>query len=107
MKIGELRPGMVNVDLKVRVLMLDEPRKVTAHTGMEYMLVEGEVEDETGRAVLTVWDEMIGHLQGVEVGDVTELRNCFITSFKGVIHVNVGRGSEIACALEIQTGCDR
>jgi len=94
-KIGELRPGMENMDLRVRVLRLDEPRKVTTYTGLEHMLVEGEVEDETGRAVLTVWNEMIGHLEGVKVGDVAELRNCFITSFKGVIHVNVGRGSEI------------
>ena len=94
-KIGGLRPGMENVDLRVRVLKLDEPRKVTTYTGLEHVLVEGEVEDETGRAVLTVWNEMIGHLEGVEVGDVAELRNCFITSFKGVIHVNVGRGSEI------------
>ena len=95
MNIGELRPGMENVDLKVRVLRLDEPRKVTTYTGLEHVLVEGEVEDETGRTVLTVWNEMIGQLEGVETGGMMELRNCFITSFKGVIHINVGRGSEI------------
>lgn len=95
MKIGALRPGMEKVDLGVKVLKLEEPRKVTTYTGVEHVLVEGEVEDETGRAVLTVWNETIRQLEGVEVGGMVELRNCFITSFQGVIHVNVGRDSEI------------
>lgn len=90
-----MRPGMENVDLRVRVIKLEEPRRVTSYTGVEHVLVEGEVEDETGRAVLTVWNDMIGQLEGVEVDGKAELRNCFITSFQGVIHVNVGRGSEI------------
>jgi len=94
-KIGDLRPGMENVDLRVRVLRLKEPREITTYTGLEHVLVEGEVEDQTGRAVLTVWNDMIGQLEGVEVGAVAELRSCFITSFQGVIHINVGRGSEI------------
>ena len=94
-KIGELRPGMENVDLNVRIINLKEPRKVTSYTGVEHILVEGEVEDETGRAVLTVWNDLISQLEGVEVDDLVELRNCFITSFQGVIHVNVGRDSEI------------
>ena len=95
MKIGELRPGMENVDLNVRIINLKEPRKVTSYTGVEHILVEGEVEDETGRAVLTVWNDLISQLEGVEIDDLVELRNCFITSFQGVIHVNVGRDSEI------------
>ena len=86
---------MEKVDLGVKVLKLEEPRKVTTYTGVEHVLVEGEVEDETGRAVLTVWNETIRQLEGVEVGGMVELRNCFITSFQGVIHVNVGRDSEI------------
>jgi len=94
-KIGELRPGMENVDLNVRIINLKEPRKVTSYTGVEHILVEGEVEDETGRAVLTVWNDLISQLEGVEIDDLVELRNCFITSFQGVIHVNVGRDSEI------------
>jgi len=95
MKISKLRPGMEKVDLQVRILSLKEPREVTTYTGVKHVLVEGEVEDETGSAVLTVWNELIGELEGVEMGGTVELRNCFITSFKGVIHVNVGRDSAI------------
>ena len=95
MRIRKLRPGMEKVDLRVRVLNLREPREVTTYTGVKHRLVEGEVEDETGRTVLTVWNDLIEQLDGVEIGDVVELRNCFITSFQGVIHINVGRDSEI------------
>jgi len=95
MKLKDLRPGMEKVDLVVRVIGLEEPRKVTSYTGVEHVLVEGEVEDETGRMVLTVWNDLIEQLEGVEIGGMVELRSCFITSFKGVLHVNVGRDSGI------------
>jgi len=95
MKIAGLRPGMENVDLEVRVLRLEEPRQVTTHTGLEHTLVEGEVEDDTGRVALTVWNEQIDQLEGVDIGNTVKLMNCFISSFKGVLYVNVGRDSEI------------
>lgn len=94
-KIGSLRPGMEHVDLNVRVVKLNESRKVTTNTGVEYILVDGQVEDKTGRADLTVWNDSIKQLDRVDVGSEVELKDCFITSFKGVLQVNVGRDSEI------------
>jgi len=93
-KIGDLRPGMEHIDLRVKILNLKEPRKVTTHSGFEHELVEGEIEDETGKAVLTVWNEKISQLEDLEAGITAYLKNCFITSFQGVISVNVGRDSE-------------
>ena len=86
---------MEHVDLKVRVVKLDKPRKVTSYTGVEHTIVDGEVEDKTGRADLTVWNDSIKQLDGVDVGSDVDLKDCFITSFKGVLQVNVGRDSEI------------
>jgi ssDNA-binding replication factor A large subunit len=86
---------MEKVDLKVRVVGLNEPRNVTTYTGLEHVLVDGEVEDDTGRVLITVWDKAIEQLKGIEVDDVVELQNCFITSFKGTLHVNVGRDSKV------------
>lgn len=100
MKLNELRPGMEKVDLRVTILGLKEPRKVTTNSGITHVLVEGEVEDETGRMGLTVWNEQIEQLKKVEVGSVVYLENCFITSFKGVLSVNVGRDSEIRITQE-------
>jgi replication factor A1 len=95
MNLNELRPGMENVNLSVRVLRLEEPRKVTTNSGFTHVLIEGKVEDETGMMDLTVWNEQIESLKNVEIGKTIDLRNCFITSFKGVLSVNVGRDSEI------------
>ena len=93
MKLKELRPGMEKVDLRVKVLRLDEPRQVTTNSGITHTLVEGE--DETGRMSLTVWNELIEQLTGVEEGSTVDLKGCFITSFKGVLSVNIGRDSKI------------
>jgi len=95
MKLTDLRPGMEGVDLRVELLRLDDPRQVTTNYGVTHTLVEGEVEDETGKMDLTVWNEQIKRLGGLKVGDVFEVRNCFITSFQGVLSVNVGRDSDI------------
>ncbi len=100
MRIVELRPGMEGVDLKVRIINLKNPRRVKTARGLEHLLVEGEVEDGTGRALLNVWNESIRQLEGVGEGSIVELRNCFITSFQGVIHINIGRESEIRLVRE-------
>ena len=95
MKIKGLRPGMEGVDLEVSILRLEEQREVTAHSGITHFIVEGEVEDDSGSIRLTVWNESIEQLMDVNLGNRLELKNCFITSFKGVLSVNVGRDSKV------------
>ncbi len=95
MKLNELRPGMENLELSVEILSIGEPREVETYTGLKHTLVEGEVKDETGSLGLTVWNESISELENVKPGDSAILVNCFITSFKGVLSINVGRESKI------------
>ena len=93
--IRDLRPGMEHVDVKGSVLSLKEPRNITTYYKLEHVLVEGEIDDGSGKAAMSVWDDAISQLKDVSEGDLVELLNCFITSFKKVIHVNVGRDSSI------------
>ncbi len=95
MKLSELRPGMEDVELEVEFMSLEEPRKVTTYSGLEHTLVEGVVSDGSVEMGLTVWNEKIEELEGIEAGDTLRLVGCFITSFKGELSVNVGRDSEI------------
>ncbi len=95
MKLSELRPGMENVELIVKLISLEEPRKVTTYSGLEHTLVEGLVKDGSGSMRLTVWNEKIEELEGIEAGDTLKLVDCFVTSFKGELSVNVGRDSGI------------
>ena len=95
MNLGELRPGMEELDLEVTIVSLEEPREVETHRGLKHVLVEGIVKDEVTSQELTVWNESIEQLEQVKPGDKVKLINCFISSYKGVLSVNVGRESRI------------
>jgi replication factor A1 len=95
MKLNDLRPGMEHVDIQVRLVGLKEPREVETNYGVTHVLVDGQVEDDSARMELTVWNEKIEQLNRVKSGDMVELKDCFITSFKGTLSINVGRDSEI------------
>ena len=95
MKLNELRPGMENIELEVEIVNIGEKREVETYSGLKHTLVECEIKDETGSIGLTVWNETISELEKVKPGDRAKLVNCFITSFKGVLSVNIGRESTI------------
>jgi replication factor A1 len=94
-KLSDLRPGMEGIKLVVKIVSLNEPKEVTTYSGLTHKIVDGLVEDETRTMELTVWNEMIKDVKAVAVGSVVEISNCFITSFRGVLSVNIGRDSEI------------
>jgi ssDNA-binding replication factor A large subunit len=73
MKVSELRPGMEHVDISVRLKSLNEPREVLTNYGVTHNLVDGVVEDETGRIGVTFWNEKLELLKGVEEGSLVEL----------------------------------
>ena len=95
MKLNELHPGMENLELEVEILSIGEPREVETYSGLKHILVECEVKDDTQTIGLTVWNETIQELAKIKSGDGVKLLNCFITSFKGVLSVNIGRESKI------------
>lgn len=95
MKLNELRPGMENLELTVDLISVGEPREVETYSGLKHTLVEGEIKDDTMSMGLTVWNDTIEELKKVKPGDKVKLVNCFITSFKGVLSVNIGRESTI------------
>ena len=94
LKLAELRPGMEQVTLHVRIINLEEVREITTSYGFTHRILDGEIEDETRKMELTVWNEMIENFNDFKIGDAVTLDNCFITSYKGVLSVNVGRESD-------------
>jgi hypothetical protein len=44
---------------------------------------------------LTVWNEKIAELDGMKLGNSMRLKGAFVTSYKGKLSVNVGRGSSV------------
>jgi ssDNA-binding replication factor A large subunit len=93
-RIKDFRPGMDHLNLKVKVTKLSGVRKVKTYTGVEHSIYEGELSDGEGTIGFAVWNEKIDLFNSVAVGDEMQLRNCFVTSFKGILQVNIGRDSE-------------
>lgn len=88
MNIRDLKPGMDNVNLRVEVLSISEPKQIITGTGVEHNILEAEVKDETGSIALVLWNERILPLK---VGDTLQIENGFVSSFKGKWRINVGK----------------
>ena len=89
-KVSELRPGMDGVYVVVRLVGLDQPKEVETRSG-RHVVAEGVVEDDSGSIGLRVWDERVEELSEIRVGDLIEVGNGFVTSYRGVWRLNVGR----------------
>ncbi|MDH5268156.1 MAG: hypothetical protein OEW62_10835 [Candidatus Bathyarchaeota archaeon] len=92
MNIRDLKPGMSRVSMKVKVASVSEPKHVTSGKGVEHEILELEVEDETGSMAMDLWNEKIIPLNA---RDILQIENGFVTSFKGVWRVNVGKYGEV------------
>lgn len=83
---------MRDVDMELKVLSVSEPKQIISGSGIEHEILEAEVEDETGKIKLVLWDDRIIPLK---VGDVVQVRNGFVSSFKGEWRINVGKSGEV------------
>ena len=95
MKICDLKPGMSHVDIKVEVVRTAETQRVSTGGGVEHEIQELKVKDETGTITLVLWDDKIVPLK---VGEALQIKNGFVTSFKGEWRINVGKYGEISKA---------
>lgn len=92
MNIRDLKPGMSHVNIKVKVVSTAEVQQVTTGKGVEHKIQELKVEDETGSITLVLWDDKIAPLKA---GELLQIENGFVTSFKGDWRINVGKYGEI------------
>ena len=92
LNIRDLQPGMSSVNVKVTVSEISETKQIITSKGVEHEILEAKVEDETGAITLVLWNEKILPLK---VGDVLQIGNGFVSSFKGEWRINVGKYGEI------------
>ena len=92
MDIRDLKPGMDHINIKVKVSNISEPKQITTGAGVEHKIVELEVQDETGSMTLVLWDDKI---IPIKVEDTLEIKNGFVTSFKGDWRTNVGKYGDV------------
>jgi len=83
---------MSRANIRVKVVSTAEVQRVTTGRGIEHEIQELKVEDETGSITLVLWDDKIVPLKA---GDLLQIENGFVTSFKGDWRINVGKYGEI------------
>jgi len=83
---------MDHSNIEVEVVEVSEPKKVTMGSGVKRDILELRVKDETGAIFLVLWDDKI--IQGLKVGDNLQIRNGFVTSYRGEWRINVGKNGE-------------
>lgn len=89
MQLKDLRDGMKSVSVVANVTEKSDARRVEGRfSSKHYDIADVTVSDETGAIKLTLWNEQI---EQVNVGDTLKIENGYISSFKGVIQLNVGK----------------
>jgi len=84
--------------MKVKVSNVSGSKQITTGAGIEHEIVELEVQDKTGSITLVLWNDKI---VSTKVGDTLEIKNGFVTSFKGVWRINVGKYGAV---VKIESG---
>ena len=91
-RIEDLRAGMENVNLKVRVLEMPEPNRVYTRLGTPALVSNVLVGDETGTMRMSLWNQQIS---AVSEGDEINIENGRIASFRGELQLRVGRNASL------------
>lgn len=88
----DLKPGMENVHVVVRVLKAGGPKVIRTKAG-ERTISEALVGDSTGRVKLTLWGNTAG---SVNEGDAIEIVGGWTSVFKNEIQLNVGSRGKVS-----------
>jgi len=92
-QIKDLRVGMKRVNIKARVLEVSQPRVVATRFGFYANVTNVLVTDETGAIQLPLWNKQI---DGISVGDLIQVENANIITFRGVRQLKVGRSGKVS-----------
>ena len=83
---------MNDISLTAKVVDVSEPRSVRTKLGYQTRVATATIEDDTGQILLTLWGRKIDE---IGEGDTIEIKNGYITEFRGELQLNVPRKGEI------------
>ena len=91
--IQNLRHGMKKVNLEAEVLEIEKPQLIHTQYGNNVMLANVVISDDTGKVKLCLWGEQS---KSAVVGDIVQIKNAVVRSFKGERQVSLGRTGTIS-----------
>jgi OB-fold nucleic acid binding domain. len=90
-KVKDVKKGMENITLVLRVVSIGDVRTVNTKYG-ESKVATAIVEDDTGRINLTLWRDQINK---IKEGDRIKIEGAFVREFRGELNLNVGKSGRI------------
>lgn len=98
LKVEKLTPESRQVNIKVKVVKKGEPREtISRRDGSTHRVADVMVGDETGSVYLSLWDD---NIDKVSDGDVVEIKNGYLSLFRGSMRLNIGREGSIEKSQE-------
>ncbi len=91
LKIKDLKPGLENVEVKVRVLERVGIKTIRTRSG-DRTIGLYTVGDDSGRVTLVAWGSKAAAL---EAGDSVRISNAWVSTYRGEVQLNIGRNSII------------
>ncbi len=94
-KLADLREGMYSINVVGRVTQISGEREFTRRDGSPGRVASVLLEDETGTARLSLWDDDVDLLGELEVGTLLAVENGYTRMSLGSVGLNAGQNSRI------------
>jgi replication factor A1 len=93
LQIRDLKSGMNQINLAAKVLEIPKPIPVVTRFGEFAKVANASIKDETGIIQLPLWNKQI---DTVSVGDIVQVENARVVTFRGERQLRVGRGGQLS-----------
>jgi replication factor A1 len=98
-EVENLNPRSRRLDLTVKVVSKNPVRDIVSRRdGSSHRVTEALVGDATGSVLLTLWDDDI---EKVNDDDVLNIKNGYVTLFRGSMRLNIGRFGTFEMSEEV------
>lgn len=97
-KVEKLNSNSRGVNLIVKVMSKGEPRETVSRAdGSTHTVADVLAADDTASIYLTLWDD---NIEKVKNEDVLDLKNVFVSLYRGSMRLNIGRYSSLETSEE-------
>lgn len=94
-KLADLKTGMFSVNVVARVAQIGEKREFARRDSSVGRVASVLLEDETGTARLSLWDDDVDLIEDLKVGSLLAVENGYTRMSLGAVGLNAGRNGHI------------
>jgi ssDNA-binding replication factor A large subunit len=91
-KISDIKDGDNEINVEGEVTEKTYAREVRSKYGRVLMVADATLKDETGKIVLTLWNEQV---KQVMVGDKIKIENGYAKTYKNILQLSIGKYGKI------------